>query len=440
MQEPVAVGDMCRVEDTVLVLEGVALGEAVANEGGVDGPIDHHMGDVNVSRAQFTGHALGQRAQGMLGPGEGGEPSSASGASRGTGEEDRAALAHHHPPGNRLCGQEAGEAGHFPDLEILAGRFLENAARHIGADIEDKRLDRANVALDGLDQLRHLFFLAGIGAKTMGLAARSADLVHQGLQLLGLASCDAGGVPLAGETLGNFPSGGIAGTDHQHYFLLFCHDPPPLVNDHLVNERYVMIAPIVKSGREGFRMRYSTEHKQQTRERLLASSGALAKRGGFSSTGVAGLMKAIGLTGGAFYNHFPSKDDLFTEVVRQELCNSPLARLANRGTSKARLARCLEQYLSLAHLHNPEGGCPLPPLGVEIARAEPQVREEAEHWLVALHDAWSETLQDPQLAWVLISQCVGALVVGRMMVSEHVQTQVLDANRTFVDKALNEAL
>ena len=47
-------------------------------------------------------------------------------------------------------------------------------------------------------------------------------------------------------------------------------------------------------------MRYSNEHKQQTRERLLSSSGALAKRGGFSSTGVAGLMKAIGLTGGAF--------------------------------------------------------------------------------------------------------------------------------------------
>lgn len=34
-------------------------------------------------------------------------------------------------------------------------------------------------------------------------------------------------------------------------------------------------------------------------------------------------MKAIGLTGGAFYNHFPSKDELFTEVVRQELSNSP---------------------------------------------------------------------------------------------------------------------
>ncbi|WDY55948.1 TetR/AcrR family transcriptional regulator [Pseudomonas sp. PSKL.D1] len=186
-------------------------------------------------------------------------------------------------------------------------------------------------------------------------------------------------------------------------------------------------------------MRYSTEHKQQTRDKLLASSGALAKRGGFASTGVAGLMKAIGLTGGAFYNHFPSKDDLFTEVVRQELCNSPLARLAEQGADRERLQRCLQQYLSLAHLHNAEGGCPLPPLGVEIARAQQPVREEAEHWLVQLHAAWSQTLNDEALAWVLISQCVGALVVGRMLASEQVQGELLHASQQFVCRALNEA-
>ncbi|UPF06222.1 TetR/AcrR family transcriptional regulator [Pseudomonas mosselii] len=185
-------------------------------------------------------------------------------------------------------------------------------------------------------------------------------------------------------------------------------------------------------------MRYSTDHKQQTREKLLASSGALAKRGGFAATGVAGLMKAIGLTGGAFYNHFPSKDDLFSEIVRRELANSPLARLVERGADRPRLRRLLEQYLSLAHLHNAEGGCPLPPLGVEIARAERPVREQAEHWLVELHQAWSQTLDDPELAWALLSQCVGALVVGRMLASEPVQAQVLDASRQLVGRVFDE--
>lgn len=185
-------------------------------------------------------------------------------------------------------------------------------------------------------------------------------------------------------------------------------------------------------------MRYASDHKVHTRERLLDSSGALAKRGGFATTGVAGLMKAIGLTGGAFYNHFPCKDDLFTEIVRRELSNSPLGRHAREGADRQRLQRCLMQYLSLAHLNDAEGGCPIPPLGVEIARAGKPVREEAEHWLVTLHAAWTETLEDAELAWALISQCVGALVVGRMLASEEVQTQVLEASRQWVSRALHE--
>ncbi|MNF07642.1 hypothetical protein D3C80_2078670 [compost metagenome] len=59
MQEPVAVGDMGRIEDAVLVLEGVALREVVADERGVDRTIHHHMGDMDIARPQLPGHALG---------------------------------------------------------------------------------------------------------------------------------------------------------------------------------------------------------------------------------------------------------------------------------------------------------------------------------------------------------------------------------------------
>ncbi|MGH8482901.1 MAG: TetR/AcrR family transcriptional regulator [Pseudomonas sp.] len=181
-------------------------------------------------------------------------------------------------------------------------------------------------------------------------------------------------------------------------------------------------------------MRYSPTHKEQTRQKLLESSGALAKRGGFNATGVAGLMKAIGLTGGAFYNHFPSKDDLFTEVVRRELSHSPIAQ---QPMTRQRLERCLDQYLSLAHVHNPEGGCAIPALGAEIAQGPLPVREEAEHWLRTLQQTWAETLQDPALAWALISQCVGALVIARMLATEDSQQEVLSASRAFINEAVH---
>lgn len=179
-------------------------------------------------------------------------------------------------------------------------------------------------------------------------------------------------------------------------------------------------------------MRYSTSHKAQTRENLLKSSGAIAKQGGFAVTGVDGLMKAIGLTGGAFYSHFPSKNDLFSAIVERELSHSLHLLSDADGGSRDKLQRCLDLYLSMAHVQQPESGCALPTLGAEIARADLSVREQAEHWLVQLQQAWAEVLESPTLAWAIISQCVGALLVARMLASPEHQQEVLGSSRALL--------
>ena len=91
-------------------------------------------------------------------------------------------------------------------------------------------------------------------------------------------------------------------------------------------------------------MRYSANHKLETKEKLLQSSALSAKRSGFSTVGVDGLMKAIGLSGGAFYSHFSSKDELFASIVERELGHS-LARLGGEQ-DRERLERCLKHYLT----------------------------------------------------------------------------------------------
>src|SRR5690606_28229365 len=133
----------------------------------------------------------------------------------GTGEQDRTALALDHAPGDRLGGEEAGEAGHLPDLEVLARGFLEDAARHIGTDIEHKGFDRADITLDGLDQRRHFILLSRIGTKTVGLATGSTDFVQQRLQFVRLTPGYTGNVALAGKALGDFATSGIACAYHQ---------------------------------------------------------------------------------------------------------------------------------------------------------------------------------------------------------------------------------
>jgi TetR/AcrR family transcriptional repressor of nem operon len=181
-------------------------------------------------------------------------------------------------------------------------------------------------------------------------------------------------------------------------------------------------------------MRYSPEHKIQIREKLIASSGALAKRGGFASTGVDALMKAVGLTGGAFYSHFASKDELFSAIIERELSQS-MGRMT--CVSDDKLQRCLQAYLTLAHVENIDGGCPLPSLGAEIARNGEAARDQAEQWLLRWHQAWSHVLESEELAWAYISQCVGALLMARLLNAPQRQQQVLDGSLRLLQPPLS---
>lgn len=183
-------------------------------------------------------------------------------------------------------------------------------------------------------------------------------------------------------------------------------------------------------------MRYCAEHKAATRERLLTGSSALAKQQGFAVTGVDALMKTIGLSGAAFYSHFPSKDALFAELIERELGNS-LERLAGSpGDGRDTLQRCLHAYLSLAHVEQPDKGCVLPTLGAEIARADEPVRQLTEQHILRLQQAWAEILGDGQLAWSLLAQCLGSLMLARMMASTESRQQVLDASRDMLEYTL----
>src|SRR5579859_4081474 len=103
-------------------------------------------------------------------------------------------------------------------------------------------------------------------------------------------------------------------------------------------------------------MRYSSTHKEETRQKLMAASKAIAKRGGFASTGVDALMAGIGLTGGAFYNHFPSKQALFQALVAEEVEKSTEMLAGDESSPADHIAKCLRNYLSSAHALHPEEG------------------------------------------------------------------------------------
>jgi len=181
-------------------------------------------------------------------------------------------------------------------------------------------------------------------------------------------------------------------------------------------------------------MRYSTGHKEETRRRLLESSRTLVKRGGFAATGVDALMAAIGLTSGAFYSHFPSKQALLEAVVQEEIDSTVSMLSAPAGANLADLGHALSRYLSTAHALHPEAGCVMPALGAELSRTPEAIRAIVETGLVKLHASWMAVLRDSDAAWSVISQCVGALTIARAVQSESARAQILDANRRHIER------
>ncbi len=169
-------------------------------------------------------------------------------------------------------------------------------------------------------------------------------------------------------------------------------------------------------------MRYPSTHKQDTRARLLKTTGALAKRQGFAGTGVDGLMAAAGLTSGAFYSHFRSKGELLEAIVQTELQRS--GKLFS-GKSRKQLLRIVEGYLSPAHIAQPESGCAIPALAGEVARANDATRQAFEQGVVAMKDSMAAATASEAQAWSVVAQLVGAVELARAMPSEAVREALL---------------
>jgi TetR/AcrR family transcriptional regulator, transcriptional repressor for nem operon len=121
-------------------------------------------------------------------------------------------------------------------------------------------------------------------------------------------------------------------------------------------------------------MRYDKDHKQATRRRVVEAAGRRFKQDGIDGAGVATLMADAGLTNGAFYHHFTSKEDLVANVLADQL------RLQRHSfdaapRDRAGLEAIIRSYLSPQHRDECAEGCPSAALLDEIARRPTATRQ-----------------------------------------------------------------
>jgi len=185
-------------------------------------------------------------------------------------------------------------------------------------------------------------------------------------------------------------------------------------------------------------MRYARNHKAETREKILKGAVMRLKEDGSAGIAIAELMEEAGLTHGGFYAHFKSRDALVEESFRDALDTTARrwrarAEKAPRGEG---LAAIVNGYLTEEHRDDVSGGCALPALGAELARANARTRRiftaklNEAIGIVASQRAERPTKAMREEAIGTIATMVGSLLLARAAASDkELSTELLKAGR-----------
>jgi TetR/AcrR family transcriptional repressor of nem operon len=167
-------------------------------------------------------------------------------------------------------------------------------------------------------------------------------------------------------------------------------------------------------------MRYPPDHKARAREALLEAGARSLKTTGFNGIGVDGLAAAAGVTSGAFYSNFSSKEAMLEAVIDAGLGEPFLSDTdsATPAEGRARLISFLEDYISAHHSADPAEGCVMPALSADVARAQPPVKDAYARKMTALIERIAGLLDGDasdrnRRAWSIVALMVGAIVISR---------------------------
>lgn len=161
--------------------------------------------------------------------------------------------------------------------------------------------------------------------------------------------------------------------------------------------------------------------KDASHERILSVAARAIRRSGYAGTGVAAIMKEAGLTHGAFYAHFPSREAMLAGAVSRACAESAaaLSGIVASLPAEQALKSMLQGYLSREHLEQIESGCPLAALGSETVRQAPEVRRSITQHTKAMVDLVARQSPDwgqpaaHERALLTIAAMVGTLMLAR---------------------------
>jgi TetR/AcrR family transcriptional regulator, transcriptional repressor for nem operon len=177
-------------------------------------------------------------------------------------------------------------------------------------------------------------------------------------------------------------------------------------------------------------LRYSKGHKEATRQRIVEAAGRRFKQDGIDGAGVATVMSDAGLTNGAFYAHFKSKEDLVANVLADQL-RAQRENFETQPSNRAGLESFIRSYLSAEHRDECADGCPSAALLDEIARRPAPTRRVFSDELMRVVDDIASRLDPTDAeaartdALTLFGLMVGTLQLARALTDRDLSDQLL---------------
>ncbi|HEU0149230.1 MAG: TetR/AcrR family transcriptional regulator, transcriptional repressor for nem operon [Bradyrhizobium sp.] len=189
--------------------------------------------------------------------------------------------------------------------------------------------------------------------------------------------------------------------------------------------------------------RYEKGHKDETRQRILDVAARQFRERGTSSAGLAGIMAEAGLTNGAFYIHFESKQDLIRAVLDDALARREQVWRKLEDADDG-LVAMIDDYLSARHRDNPGRGCPTAAMVAEVAREPAATRATFTERLAAIITRMAAKVKGSSAelreadALAIYALMVGSLQLARAVNDKRLSDKILASGASAARKLAGE--
>jgi AcrR family transcriptional regulator len=189
-------------------------------------------------------------------------------------------------------------------------------------------------------------------------------------------------------------------------------------------------------------MRHKGVDKEETRRKILEAAGRGFREHGYAGIGVDGLAKAAGVTSGAFYSHFGSKDGAFGVALAaglDEVIEGVPTFQREHGADWVKAFA--EYYLGKPHRSDLACGCAMATLTTEVVRSDAEVHVTFEKKMTLIADLVAHGLAGGSdenrraRAWSMLGVLIGGINVARAMKSAKAAEEVAEAIKAAAIKA-----